>query len=63
VTVLTLSACEEIDLPLAAAPFSAGIEVEDTQRWRGGHTEECGRQPNAATRVGSETAWNRWNRN
>jgi hypothetical protein len=32
VTVLTLPACEQVDLALAATPFSAGVQVEDAKR-------------------------------
>jgi hypothetical protein len=34
VTLLTLSAREQVYLPLSAAPFSAGIQVEDAKRAR-----------------------------
>jgi len=37
VSHLTLAACEEIHLALPAAPFAAGVEVQQTQRGRGRH--------------------------
>jgi hypothetical protein len=45
VTVLTLSACEQVDLALAATPFSAGVQVEDAKRLCVAH---AGRMPLAA---------------
>jgi hypothetical protein len=37
VTLLTLPACEEVDLSLSTAPFSAGVQVQDAKRDRGSH--------------------------
>src|SRR5829696_4417764 len=37
VTLLTLPAREQVDLPLAAAPLSAGVQVEHAKRWGGRH--------------------------
>jgi hypothetical protein len=37
VTLLTLSAGQEIHLALATAPFSAGVQVEYAQRCGNGH--------------------------
>ncbi|HKH90930.1 MAG TPA: hypothetical protein VKA54_03950 [Gemmatimonadaceae bacterium] len=43
VTLLTLPAREEIDLALAAAPFSAGVKVQNTERRLGVHPAKDGR--------------------
>jgi hypothetical protein len=37
VTVLTLPAREQVDLSLSTAPFSAGVQMQDAKRGRGGH--------------------------
>src|SRR5690349_9454033 len=42
VTLLTLAAREEVHLPLAAAPFPAGVKVEHAKRLGGGHPEKNG---------------------
>jgi hypothetical protein len=45
VTVLTLATGEEIHLPLTAAPFSAGVQMEHAKRLASGHSRRmgCGR--------------------